>query len=98
MRIPRRRLNLRVPEQFADHRQSLTGCESGRRECVSQVMDANVLQARASSDTLPEGLKISEPCARFPSHDYPRVLLDGFNLFQNLDRRLTEVHDLRASL
>ena len=98
MRIPRGRLNLRMPEQLADHRQSLTGGDSRRRERVPQIVDADVLEPSARSDTLPEWLEVGEPCARFRPHDHPRVSVDAFNLFQNLDRGLTEMHDLRAGL
>ena len=34
---------------------------------------------------------------RFCSHDHTRVLLDAVDLQQNLDRVLTEMHDLGAS-
>ena len=97
MRVPCRRLNLRMSEQLSDHRQSLTRRNGNRCERVPQVMDADVLETGAGSDTLPEWLEVGEPSIRFRSHDHPRVLLDAFNLFQNLDRGLTEVHDLRAS-
>ena len=98
MRIPRRRLNLRMSEQFADHWQSLTGGDGSRRERVPQIVDANVLEPGAGSDTLPEWLQVRKPRARFRPHDHPRISLDVFNLFQNLDRRLTEMHDLGAGL
>ena len=98
MRIPRRRLHLRMPEQLADHRQSLTDGDGGRRERVPQVMDADVLEAGARSDTLPEWLKVREPRARFRSHDHPRIFVDALDLLQHIDRRLTEMHDLGAGL
>ena len=63
MRVPRRRLHLCVPEQLADHRQPLTRCDCGRRERVPQVVDVDVLQAGARSDSLPEGLQVREPAA-----------------------------------
>jgi hypothetical protein len=61
-------------------------------------MDADVLEARACSDTLPEWLEVGEPCARLRSYDHPRVSVDTLDLFHNLDRRLTEMHDLSAGL
>lgn len=61
-------------------------------------MDADVLETGSGSDTLPKWLEVGEPRARFRSHDHPRVSVDAFNLFQNLDRRLTEMHHLGAGL
>ena len=98
MRIPRCRLHLRVPEQLANHWQSLTVCNRCRRECVPQIMDTYVLEAGARSEALPEWLKIREPCAWFRPHDHPRISVDTFNLLQHCDRRLPEMHDLGAGL
>ena len=64
MRVPRRCLHLRMPEQFADHRQSLTGRDSGRRERMPQVVDADVLESGPRPDPLPERLKVREPGTR----------------------------------
>ena len=55
--ITGRRLNLRVAEQFADHRQALSGGNGSRGERVPQIVDADVLQPGAGADTLPERLQ-----------------------------------------
>ena len=49
-------LDLRVAEELADHRQTLTRGDGGRRKGVAQVVDADVLHPGASTDALPEGL------------------------------------------
>ena len=98
MRIPRRRLHLRMPEQLGDHGQSLSSSNSSRRESVPQVMDANVLESSACSDTLPKWLEIGEPGTGLHPHDHPGVLLDTLDLPQLLDRGLAQMDDLSARL
>jgi hypothetical protein len=49
MGVASRRHHLRVPEQFADHRQALTGGDRGGGEGVAQVVDARVLEAGAGT-------------------------------------------------
>ena len=49
-----------MPEQFADHGQTLSRRHGRRRERVSQVMNADVLKTGARSHTLPERLEVAE--------------------------------------
>ena len=60
VRVACRGLDLRVAEELADHRQSLTGGDGSRREGVAQVVDADVLEPGAGADALPERLKVGE--------------------------------------
>lgn len=49
-------------------------------------------------DALPEGPEVAEARAGLRADDDPEVLLDTFDLLQNLNRGLTEVDDLGAGL
>ena len=64
MSVTRRGLDLRVAEQFANHRQALARCDGLGREGVAQVVDAHVLDAGAGANALPEGLEIAQALAR----------------------------------
>ena len=64
MSVARRGLDLRVAKELADHRQSLTRGDGGRREGVAQVVYADVLHPGAGADALPEGLEIAQVLAR----------------------------------
>ena len=58
MGVPGGRLNLRVPEQFSDHRQPFADEQSAGRERVAEVVNAYVVQFRSFPDTTPRMLKI----------------------------------------
>src|SRR5512132_2774352 len=73
MRIPRRRRDLRVPQQLADHRQTLARGEGCRGEGVTQIVNAGVLQPGAGAEALPERLQINEPATRLDAVDHPWV-------------------------
>ena len=65
---------------------------------MPEVVDADVLQAGAGADPLPEGLQVAEAGALLLADDYPGVILNAADLFQHLDRRLAAVHHLGAGL
>ena len=98
MGIPRRRLNLGVAQQFADHGQSLAGRHCGGSEGMSQVMNPDVLQSRPGSDALPEGLKITEPLAFQGARDDLGIILDLRGGFQAFNCRLTQMDNLCSRL
>ena len=98
MGVARRGLDLRVAEQLADHRQALTRGDCRRREGVAQVVDADVLDAGAGADALPEGLQIAQALARQGAEDDPRVAFDALGVAEQVDGGLTEMDDLRAGL
>lgn len=77
MRVSRGRLNLCVAEKLADHRQPLAIGDGRRGECVPQVVDPGVLEARPGADTLPEGLEVRQPRARLGSKESPLGGVDG---------------------
>lgn len=88
VRIAGCRLDLRVAEQLADHRQSLAGSNGCRRKCVPQVVNANVLESRPCPHPLPEWLQVGEPGAGQGADDHPAVILDAADRLQHLDRRV----------
>jgi hypothetical protein len=53
MGITRRRLNLRVSNQFADHRQPFADEQSAGCECVTEIVNAYVTQPRGFPDATP---------------------------------------------
>lgn len=67
-------------------------------EGVLEVMDADVLQAGAGTDALPEWLKVAEAGARLRADDVPWVLRDTLDLLQRLHGGLPEVDRLGAGL
>ncbi|MFO1160312.1 MAG: hypothetical protein U1E60_15850 [Reyranellaceae bacterium] len=88
MDVPGGRLELGVAELLADHRQPLAGCDGGRGASVPKVVDPDVLEAS-------RGLKVGEASAGERADPGGVDLLDGR---QDVDRWLTEMDDLGASL
>lgn len=54
------RLYLSVSEKLSDHRQTLAGGDGRRGESMPEVVDADVLEARAGSNTLPKGPQVRD--------------------------------------
>ncbi len=98
MGVPCGCLDLAMAQELADHRQALPGGDSGRGEGVPEFVDADVIQAGARPDLLPEGLKVGQPRAEEGADDHPGVRLHPGDFLQNIDRRLAEVDDLGAGL
>ena len=73
MSIPRGRLNLRMPEQFADHRQALAQRQCPRGERVAQVIQPDLIKARPLSDRLPGLVQVHQVGARLVSRDHPGI-------------------------
>lgn len=96
--VTRRGLDLRVPEQLADHGQALARGDGRGREGVAQVVDADVLHAGAGADALPEGLEIAQALAGQGAGDDPRVAFDALGVAQQVDGGLAEMDDLGAGL
>ena len=53
MGIPRRSLNLRVSEQFTDHRQPFADEQSAGRECVAEIVNAYIVQSGGLTNAAP---------------------------------------------
>ena len=58
MRVPRGGLNLRVTEQFADHREAFTEGQCAGREGMPEVVNSPIFQAGAPMDAPPGLLKV----------------------------------------
>ena len=67
MRVAGGCLHLGVPEQLANHRQALAGCDSGRGERVVQIVDAGIVETGVGA--LPELLQIDEPSKKVRAED-----------------------------
>jgi len=78
-------LYLGVAKQLADHVESLAGGDRGRRECVAQVVDPDVLEAGTGPHALPKGFQVGEPGAVERASNHPWVFLDALDLFQHVD-------------
>ena len=63
---------------------------------MAQVVDADVLDAGAGADTLPEGLKVAERLAEQGTGNDPRVAIDSLGVMQVFDGRGTQMDDLFA--
>jgi hypothetical protein len=57
MSVARSRLNLRMPEKFPDHRETLPSGDGGRSKSVSQIVDADILKAGARAHALYNGAR-----------------------------------------
>ena len=53
MRVPRGRLNLRVTEQFPDHREALSQGQRPRSIRMPEVMNSHIVQLGARADAAP---------------------------------------------
>ena len=65
---------------------------------MTQVVDADVLDAGAGANALPECLKVAQGFARQGTGDDPRVPLDALGVAQEVDGGLAEMNDLGAGL
>ena len=69
MGVAGRRLDLGVPQQLTDRRQTLAERQGARREAVAKVMDAHVVELRALPHPIPVIDNVGEAAARFASGD-----------------------------
>lgn len=87
-----------MSEKLGDDRQSLACGDRRRSERVTQVMNANILQAGAGAHTLPKWLKVVERRTRQCPNNDPWVALDACDSLEHVHTRLAEVNDLRSCL
>ena len=59
MCVPRRGLYLRVSKQFTDHRQPFANEQPTGRECMTEIVNAYVIQFGSFPDATPRMLKVS---------------------------------------
>ena len=58
MGIARRRLDVAVPEELADHRKALAEGQGAGRKAVPEVVNSPIFQAGVPMDALPRLLKM----------------------------------------
>lgn len=73
MRITGGGLHLRVPEQFANHRQAFSQSEGAAGVRMPEVMNAHVIEACFCPDAPPWMLKVGEAAHLFPAGNDVRV-------------------------
>jgi hypothetical protein len=96
MRIARRRLHLRVTQQFADHRESFAERERAARERVPKIMNANAIKSGFRANASPGVLQIGEVAALPRTCNDVGVVIDPLNAPQNRRRGFSVVNDLGA--
>ena len=96
MRIARGCLDLRVPEELADHGQALAGRDGGRCKRMAQVVDPDILHPCSGTHPLPEWLQVTERLAGQGAGDDPRVAIGALGILQQVHDRLANVNDLRT--
>ena len=75
--IARRRLDLCVAEQLADHRQALSKRQGAAGKAVAQVVNAHIVEAGAGADAPPWTLQVGKVGSRLAARDNPRVVVAG---------------------
>ena len=98
MRIPRSRLNLRVPEQSSDHCQPFADEQSAGRKCVAEIVNAYVVQSGGLTNAAPWMLQVCQMRLLFLSHDHERIVLHTRQRLQYRHGGIAEMHGLRARL
>lgn len=98
MGIPRRRLNLRVSKQFADHRQPFADEQSARRERVAEIVNAYIVQTGSLTNAAPWMLQVCQMRILFLSHDHVRIVVHARQRLQQRHGGIAEMNSLRARL
>ena len=75
MGVSRGRLDLRVSQQFTDHRQALAERQRAGSERVTEVVNSHPVESGAGSDTPPGVLQVGEVPTRLAARNHPGVVL-----------------------
>ena len=87
MSVARRRPDLAVPEELADHREALPKRKRARREAVPQVVDPHVSEPGPLPHPAPVMAEVRHPGARLAAGDDPRAVRAARQRLQHAHRR-----------